>query len=299
MSALFTMAFSGAELDHCDTERTAEHLRKAAAEPDARALVFGRYGPAVDQQGQPLSVHPLSPELGELGTDLIFLGRELDTRRPWFAVRADLGLPPERYPDLRMAAGAMEPRALALVGRARSLLHWHRYSGYCANCGGPTTIRKGGAVRHCGACEREIYPSVTPVAIMLVEHTAENGENRLLLGRQAGWPPGSFSALAGFVSPGENLEECCRREVLEEVGVRVRNIRYLMSQSWPFPHQLMLGLACQAEGRELVVDTDELETAQWFTRAEVEAVWSKTGEAFVRPPRFTIAHQLIRAWLKG
>ena len=288
MSRPFTMAFSGAELDHCDTERTPEHLRAAAAEPDARALVFGRHGPAVDELGQPLSVHP-----SELDTNFIFLGRELGTRRPWFAA-ADLSLPPERTPDLRTAAGSMDARGLALVGRARSLLHWHRHSGHCANCGGPTTMEKGGAVRHCAACEREIYPLVTPVAIMLVEH-----DDALLLGRQAGWPPGSFSALAGFVSPGEDLEECCAREVMEEVGVRVRNVRYLMSQAWPFPHQLMLGLACEAEGRELTVDTHELETAEWFTRAEVEAVWAKTGEAFRRPPRFTVAHQLIRAWLEG
>ena len=283
------MAFSGARLDHCDSERAPDALRAARAEPDARALVFGRHAPAVDGTGQPLALHP-----SEVGGDTVFLGREDGTRRPWFAAERDLGLPADRYPDLRMSAGSLEPRTLALVGRARSLLHWHRHSGYCANCGGPTTMRKGGAVRHCARCEREIYPLVTPVAIMLVEH-----DDCLLLGRQPGWPPGSFSALAGFVSPGEDLEECCAREVHEEVGLRVRGTRYLMSQAWPFPHQLMLGLACEAEGRELTIDTNELETAQWFTRAEVGAVWSKTGDAFRRPPRFTIAHQLIRAWLKG
>lgn len=295
------MAFSGAELDHSDHERTDDAVRAAAAEPEARALLFHGLNAGLSPDGRPLSA-PVA-DLGErelADPGLVFLGRSERDRRAWFA--AELPDPTglatvDAFPDMRFSAGAMEPEALAIAGRARALLDWHATHRFCANCGVRSAPAKGGAVRMCGACGREHYPRVNPVAIMLVTHS-DGGEDSVLLGRQANWPPGSFSTLAGFVSPGEDLEECCAREVHEEVGVRVSDVRYLMSQSWPFPSQLMLGLAARAQSRELTVDESELETARWFTRTEVEAVFAKVGDAFRRPPRFTIAHQLLRHWLQ-
>ena len=296
------MAFSGAFLDHCDNDRTGPLIQSALREPAARCVVFHNYRPAFDHDGTLLKAHP--SELA--GRDLwdpaiIFLGRDAATRRPWFAAHLkspDNLADPDDFHDLRNAAGLMDSQDLAIVGRAQALIDWHGSHGFCAKCGTRSLPSKGAAVRQCTACGTEHFPRVNPVAIMLVTH-----ENNLLLGRQPGWPPGAFSCLAGFASPGEDLEEACIREVKEEVGLHVTDVRYLMSQSWPFPSQLMLGLQCEAKSTELTIDPNELETARWFTRAEVEAVFSKTGpeeeRAFRRPPAFTIAHQLIRAWLEN
>ena len=121
--------------------------------------------------------------------------------------------------------------------------------------------------------------------------------DRILLGRSPGWPEGFMSALAGFVSPGESPEEAAMREVEEEAGIKTKNPRYMFSQPWPYPSQLMMGIRLEAVNREISVNQDELEDARWFTREEVKAVFEKRGEAFKRPPRTTIAHQIIRAWL--
>ena len=291
------MAFSGANLDHCDTERDPDTIKAAMREPEARAILFSDYNPAVEPDGSLMEAHPsVLADVAMFDPAIIFLGREADTRRPWFAAHVqDAGdrFPPETFADMRRMAGGMDARDLAITGRARSLLDWHGGNQFCSRCGTKSGTSRGGALRVCPNCNAEHYPRVNPVAIMLVER-----DDHLLLGRQAFWPEGSFSALAGFVSPGEDLEEACAREVKEEVGLDVTGVRYLMSQAWPFPSQLMLGLVCEAAPGELTIDTTELETAQWFSRAEVQAVWSKTGEAFRRPPAFTIAHQLIRAWLQ-
>jgi len=122
--------------------------------------------------------------------------------------------------------------------------------------------------------------------------------DKVLLGRGAGWPEGAMSALAGFISPGESMEEAVARETFEEVGLKIKNPRYIFSQPWPWPSQLMMGVICDAESEELTINKNELEGAKWFTREDVQAVYNKTGEAFLRLPRFTIAHHLLRYWLE-
>ena len=121
--------------------------------------------------------------------------------------------------------------------------------------------------------------------------------DKVLLGRSPGWPEGFMSALAGFVSPGETIEEATIRETFEEVGINVTNVKYLFSQPWPFPSQLMMGISCDAQAEEITLNEAELEEAKWFTKDEVKAVFAKKGDAFMRPPRFTIAHQLLRHWI--
>jgi NAD+ diphosphatase len=184
---------------------------------------------------------------------------------------------------------------LAIFGAARSVLDWHARHRFCARCGQPTRLAKGGWQRDCPACKAQHFPRVDPVAIMLVEC-----DGRLLLGRQARFPPGSYSALAGFVEPGETIEEAVRREVFEEAGVRVGEVRYVASQPWPFPSQLMIGCLGLAGSLELAIDKTEIEDARWFTRAEVVEALAKGRESasFVPPPPQAIAYHLLQWWLE-
>src|SRR5690606_954 len=192
--------------------------------------------------------------------------------------------------------GELADQDLALYGTARSVLDWHARHRFCARCGSATTLAKGGWQRDCDACGAEHFPRVDPVVIMLVER-----EGQLLLGRQARFPPRSYSALAGFVESGESIEDAVRREVFEEAGVKVGDVRYLASQAWPFPSQLMLGCIGVAESLELVIDHDEIEDARWFTRADVIEALARGSEStsFVPPPAQAIARDLLRWWVEN
>jgi NAD+ diphosphatase len=189
----------------------------------------------------------------------------------------------------------LSPPDLAIYGGARSLVDWHARHRFCARCGGTTKPVKGGWQRHCDNCGADHFPRTDPVTIMLVEH-----EDRLLLGRQPRFPPKMYSALAGFVEPGETIEEAVAREIHEEAGVRVRDVRYIASQPWPFPSQLMIGCTSVADDPELTIDRTELEDARWFTRAELEAARAagEHGTDLLYFPRpFAIAHHLVAWWL--
>jgi NAD+ diphosphatase len=189
----------------------------------------------------------------------------------------------------------LTPEDLAIYGGAKALIDWHARHRFCANCGSPTKIAKGGWQRNCDNCGAQHFPRTDPVTIMLVEH-----EDRLLLGRQPRFPPRMYSALAGFVEPGETIEEAVAREVHEEAGVRVRDVRYLASQPWPFPSQLMIGCTSVADSPELEIDRTELDDARWFTREELEdarAAGPQGNETLIFPQKFAIAHRLITWWL--
>jgi NAD+ diphosphatase len=196
--------------------------------------------------------------------------------------------------ETMLALMQLPPAELALYGGARSIADWHARHRFCAQCGSRTQIAKGGWQRGCPSCKAQHFPRVDPVAIMLVEH-----EGSLLVGRGRGWPEGSYSALAGFVEPGESIEEGVKREVWEEVGVRVRDVSYIASQPWPFPSQLMIGCHAFADSRELTIDETEIADARWFTRAEVaQALANPKDSTPFRPPLATaIAHHLLRHWL--
>lgn len=285
--------FAGSQVDFAELQRDEASLARLMGHPKASALLFHKGQVATDGpallRAAPTAVASLS--LADPG--LIFLGLE-DDGDPVFAASLidESQLPPESLMDLRMHGHKLTPDSLAVAGRARSIFDWHRTHPFCSQCGDKTTSAEGGAKRICSACETEHFPRVNPVVIFLIEH-----EESVLLGRGHGWPPGYYSALAGFVSPGETLEEAATREGMEEVGATLSGHRYLFCQPWPFPSQLMIGLVSQAADRTIQVDKKELEEARWFTRAEVEAVFDKTGDAFIRPMRTTIAHQLLKAWL--
>jgi NAD+ diphosphatase len=223
----------------------------------------------------------------------IFLGLD-DGGAPVFAAEA-------REPitggiDLRSVAtqGLLPPSEVALLAQARSLVHWHQRHRFCANCGAATEAKDAGYRRHCGNCEADHFPRTDPVVIIVVRSA-----RGFLLGRQSSWLPGMYSALAGFLEPGEAIEEAARREVHEESGIRVGAISYVASQPWPFPASLMIGLIGEALTEDIRIDARELEDARWFTVEELEAMRRGVHSDGLRfPVPMAIAHHLILAALQ-
>ncbi len=190
--------------------------------------------------------------------------------------------------------GQLDAHDAPIFAAALSLANWHRRHAFCSACGQPTLPNRGGWSRLCAACGADHYPRADPVVIMLATHAG-----RLLLGRQPQYPPGRYSALAGFVEPGETIEAAVARELHEEAGIRVRDVLYVASQPWPFPSTLMIGATATAEAGELTIDSQELEDARWFTRGEIEAALAGDGDAaFLAPPSFAIARTLIDDWVR-
>lgn len=200
------------------------------------------------------------------------------------------------FEDLRALAlaGDMPPAELGILAQAKALLHWHQTHKHCARCGAPTALAEGGYKRRCESCSAEHFPRTDPVVIMLATF-----RDSCLLGRQKGWPEGMFSALAGFVEPGETLEAAVARELEEEAGISVRQVRYRMSQPWPFPAQLMLGCTAEADGDRLRLDGVELEDARWVKRAELVRALAGRHPSLTVPPPLAIAHHLIQHFAAG
>ncbi len=198
-----------------------------------------------------------------------------------------------RFEDLRQFGPLIERSEGALLAYARGLVHWHDRHGFCGVCGSPTESRQGGHVRACLAagCGASHFPRTDPAVIMLIH----DGGERCVMGRQKVWPAGMHSTLAGFVEPGESLEEAVAREVMEEVGLAVREVSYHSSQPWPFPSSIMLGFHARADHLPLTVNETEIEAARWFTRAELRA--SPEDETLKLPRRDSIARRLIEDWL--
>ena len=308
-------ALTGAAVDRAEDgrRRDPDWVAEQRAHPGARALVAGDAGVMID--GDRLSRVPLADLDGEPS---LLLG--LDEEGPLFVVdegpprepgrRAGMigaggrrGEPAPETPgrvNLREAAQALSQSEGGLVAYLTALLNWHRGHRHCANCGAPTEVAEAGSLRECPACGTHHHPRVDPVVIMLV-----TDGDRLLLGRQRVWPPRRYSALAGFVSPGESLEEAVAREVFEEAGVSVGRPEYRSSQPWPFPASLMLGFTVPYAGGELGGSDPELEDKRWFGRDEVaeaakEDSWSEPADGDARlllPPRAAIARRLVEGWL--
>lgn len=296
------VAFAGSPLDRAD------HIR---ADPAALSGLM-------DWRARLLKLDGLMPMIGDMGelgwgtladaepdAELVFLG--LIEGKGCFAAVPDQGATGPAYanPAVWQAMQLLGPGDLATYGVARALVDWHARHRFCARCGAGTTLAKGGWQRDCppmdeGGCGAQHFPRTDPVTIMLVEH-----EGRLLLGRQPRFPPKAFSALAGFVEPGETIEEAVAREVHEEAGVRVRDVRYIATQPWPFPSQLMIGCYSIADDDVLTIDRTELEDARWFTRAEVQNAMTAGRDGamldetmpFAPPPPAAIAHSLLLWWL--
>jgi NAD+ diphosphatase len=220
----------------------------------------------------------------------MFLGLQDGEAR--FAVQLPDDAGADDWRPLRGTLHLLEPRDAGLAVHAVGLAEWLRAHRHCPRCGGRLEVGQAGHVLTCAACGRQQFPRTDPAVIMLVT----DGE-RALLGRQAAWPPGRYSTLAGFVEPGESLEDAVRREVAEEVGVTVGEVRYFGNQPWPLPASLMVGFFARAESTEIRVDEDEIEAARWFTREQMrEEAEAGTLEL---PGGISISRSLVEAWYGG
>jgi NAD+ diphosphatase len=284
--------FVGGTLDRVDNIRTnSDLLAGAFADPAARRLVMDGLEP-VEADGH-LLFEPLEP--GARVEDHVLLGVD-PLKRPIFArLVAEPGANLVPTPRSRAIAELVPAEEVALYGTARSLVHWHARHRFCSVCGGASIPVKAGWSRRCVACEAEHFPRTDPVVIMLAEH-----EGRVLVGRQHSWPAGRYSALAGFVEPGETIEEAVARELHEEAGIRVRDVRYVMSQPWPFPSSLMIACIGQADDDTLAIDATEIEHAFWCDAAGVRAAMEEAEDApFIAPPPMAVAWHLFDRWLAG
>ena len=283
------LSFTGSRLDRADHVRADPERLAGYMNWKARVLALDGLIPALDDSNR--LVWGTLADVPE-DAELCFLG--LDEGKACFAAVPPRGdaTPRMANPQLWSLMATLPPDDLALYGAARSLTDWHARHRFCAQCGGDTKLAKGGWQRNCTACEASHFPRTDPVTIMLVEH-----EGRLMLGRGLGWPEGRFSALAGFVEPGESIEEAVAREVLEEAGVRVRDVTYVASQPWPFPSQLMIGCHSHTDSDELTIDETEMAEVEFFTRAQVQAAMAGDGP-FVAPPPHAIAHHLMQWWIE-
>ena len=293
-STLTGFAFAGDPLDRADRLRDdAEALFRLW--PQARVIVLTREGEAfADAAGQLAA--PSGGDLGGGPGTAIFLG--LRDGVAWFAMEAD-SVPFEAAQriDLRRAAATWPAFEAGVFALARAMFYWRSRNRFCGICGGEVEFRRAGYQGRCRQCGADHYPRVDPAVIVAVS----DGE-RLLLGRQSAWPARRYSVIAGFVEPGESLEQTVAREVLEETGVRVRSCRYLGAQPWPFPGALMLGFAAEAEPDVPQVD-DELEDARWFTFEEIAAARDRRendgSEGLLLSPGISIARALIDHWYAG
>ncbi|MFM1885900.1 MAG: hypothetical protein RL026_1057 [Pseudomonadota bacterium] len=292
--------FSGGYLD-----RRVEYREQPdwfeAARRDPETLYLGMRGTAALLSGSP-EVHGIA----WLGADdprvrATPLQRQL--LLGWFRsrrcvlVQFDMALPESacldangttQFAELRQVAGQLAEDEAGLLAYARALAVWRDNHQHCGRCGATCIPVRAGHVQQCTSCGHESFPRLDPAIIVLVHH-----EGRALLGRQASWPAGRYSTIAGFVEPGESLEDAVRREVLEETGIAVGAVAYHSSQPWPFPSSLMLGFVAEGLGGEPQPRDSELEDARWFTREQVRA------GAILLPPAESISRRLIHHWLDG
>ena len=281
--------FTGAALDRADPLRTnAERLAAAKADPRARLLVMDGIDFVPGDGGG------LRWEAAGL-TDpdrLLLLGID-NSGVPHFVAEAPIGARIDaRSRSVMRILPLLPPDELALYGGARSLVDWHARHRHCAVCGVPTALFRGGWGRKCGGCGADHFPRVDPVVIMLAQC-----DGHVLVARQPGFPQGFYSALAGFLEPGESIEEAVTRELWEEAGVRAYGVTYVASQPWPFPSSLMMGCMAHVDDPALTLDTTELEAAMWVTRGEVRAALAGSPDApFMTAPPLAIARHLLELW---
>jgi NAD+ diphosphatase len=281
---------------------TAQSALRAA--PAARFAVVAGEKPVLRRNGDVFTIWHDAAELAALGTvdHEILLGRDGGAGRFGVRIAAETGDVLKGDPallvlDLRSLAiqGLLPADELGAIGETKAMTDWHARHQFCANCGTRTSAAPGGWKRECSACGAQHFPRTDPVTIMLVTHG-----DRCLLARQARFPPGMHSAIAGFIEPGETIEDAVRRETLEETGLVVGKVTYLATQPWPFPSSLMIGCLAEALNDEIVLDRTELEDGRWFSREEATLMLKgQHPDGLTAPVHIAIANTLLKAWLDG
>lgn len=299
----FVHTFAGNPLDRGDAERRSEEwLAAALRDPRSRYLPFADLKVLLRDDAAPKLGWLPEAELAPLTIDAppVLLG--IADGAAHFALDVSAIEKPEqrlqltdgwRFEDCRSAAATLAGPDTGIVAQARSQIGWHKSHQFCSACGVRSKQLRGGHVRRCPACRAEHFPRTDPVAIMLIV----DGEN-CLLGQPKGRlvRTGIYSALAGFIDQGESIEEAVRREVMEEAGIKVGEVRYHSSQPWPFPSSLMIGCHALAESRNITIDTGEMADVQWYSREAVLRALSHDNPSLKVPGPFAIAHHLIKAW---
>ena len=298
----FQNTFAGNPLDRASDRRIdaawiAEKL--AAADSLAVAIWNGKLLVEKGADGTQVSYIPakMADDLAAGSERLLFLGLWKETAV--FAIDFEGPVDPVdgplqglgRFEELRGVALDLPASEAAIAATAKQMFEWRRRHRFCAACGQPSEAQDGGWKRKCPSCDAEHFPRTDPVVIMLAVH----GE-RCMPGRQAAWPKGMFSALAGFLEPGENIEEACARELYEEAALEAVSVRYHSTQPWPYPSSLMIGLIAQVASDQAAPDQTELDEVRWFTKAEARDLIAGRLPGVFAPGRLAIAHQLIRAW---
>jgi NAD+ diphosphatase len=272
-----------------------EWLRARRADPATRVVRMSGLEVLVTRTDEPRAFLSSVAELGRtLPEEALFLG-EGEDGVALFA--ADLGsevLATARFVELRTVGAWLPAIEAGWLAYARGLAYWHSRNRYCGVCGGATVSSEGGHVRRCQLCDAQHFPRSDPAVIVLVVHDHPQHGPRCLLARSARFPAGLYSTLAGFVEPGESLEETVQREIFEEAGVVVEELQYRSSQPWPFPTSLMLGFRARAQGDTMAIDPDELVDAGWYSRAEL---LDPERRPVKLPNRDSIARHLIEDWL--
>jgi NAD+ diphosphatase len=230
----------------------------------------------------------------------LFLGIENET--PYFGIELDAA----QFDDLKLREdlklidmrsiamqGLFSPSLLSAIGTAKAMLHWHNRHRFCSNCGVESVMATSGWKRSCTGCKTDHFPRTDPVVIML----AVDGD-RCLMGRGAAFPEGRYSCLAGFMEPGETIEDATRREILEETNIKTGKVRYLTAQPWPFPSSLMIGCMAEALSHDITIDPNELADARWFSRAEVKQILAGNHpDGITAPPKMAIANHIMQIFV--
>jgi NAD+ diphosphatase len=299
--------FAGNPLNRASEKRTdATWIESKRRDPSSLIFPMWRLEPfllGTENSGPPIELGLLRPGIADSlasgSAACIFLG--LDGDRAVFALDVSEATDPAKvgplaglghFRDARVAGSMVSIKDAAIIAEAKAVIDWHQRHGFCPRCGAPTKLVDAGWRRLCGKCSAEHFPRVDPVVIMLATH----GE-ACLVGRGKQFPSGMFSALAGFVEPGETIEEAVRRELMEEASVKVGEVTYYATQPWPFPSSLMIGCFAKAESRDVKADENELAEVRWIERSIArELIEGKQVDGLRVPPPIAIAYHLIRTW---
>ena len=301
-----THIYAGNPLDRGDRERRDEEWLSASAKAATSKFLPLWENTVMITEGSDQSLGWLDiTDITRLGIELegVFLGLRdgaayftVDITKNENAVKNLMESGDWAFEDTRAVTGLISANDSGIVAQARAQINWHNRHGFCSVCGHPTEMKKGGHVRRCGTCNTQHFPRTDPVVI-----TAVSDGDRLLLGQSKGrlQAMNRYSVLAGFIDQGESIEEAVQREIMEESGIQVRNVRYHSSQPWPFPSTLMIGCHADAATSEITMDEGEMTDVRWFTRKDVLSGLAGTNENLALPGSIAIAYHLITAWAKN